>query len=190
MDLVERIEQTRFLGREFLVWLWYKSELHEATLRRPDGSAMELWLDSQLALRSVHEPSEQVAFKGVAPSGRVEAKFALQKHWVPVKARVCVSIDAQDFAFVMDADSLAKTAIKLPVLTAKDSDERFYERMHLLEVLDTVVEEQFREFLVVRLTGLWDAEMIPAIAAWSRGEESLSLQAYRGLVGRAQRSSA
>lgn len=189
MDLAERIEQTRFLGREFLVWLWFKSELHEANFRRPDGSAMELWLDSQLSLRSVHEPTEQIAFKGVAPSGRVEAKFALQKHWMPVKARVCVTIDAQDFAFVMDADSLAKTAIKLPVLTAKESDERFYERMHLLEVLDTVVEEQFREFLDLRLTNLWEAELVPAVTAWSQGEEALSPQAYRGLLGRAQRAS-
>lgn len=187
MDLVERIEQTRFLGREFMVWLWYKSELHEATLKRPDGTAMELWFDSQLSLRSVHEPTEQVVFKGVAPSGRVEPKFALQQHWIPVKARVCVSVDTQDFAFVLEADSLAKTAIKLPVLTAKESDERFYERMHLLEVLDTVVEEQFREFLDIRMTRLWDAELIPAIINWSEGKASLSPQAYRGLVQRARR---
>jgi hypothetical protein len=187
MDLVERVENTRYLGREFVVWLWYKSELLEATFVRPNGDAMELWFDSQLAMRSVHEPTEQVAFKGVAPAGRVEAKIALQHAWVPVKVRVCITAEAKDFAFVLESDSLAKTTVKLPALIAEDSDERFFERMHLLELVDELVQEQYAEFLQLRQSKLWDAELVPAMIAWTLGEEQLSAKAYRGLVQRASR---
>lgn len=187
MDLVERVENTRYLGREFVIWLWYKSELLEASFSRPNGDAMELWFDSQLAMRSVHEPTEQVAFKGVAPAGRVEAKIALQHAWVPVKVRVCITAEAKDFAFVLEADTLAKTTVKLPALIAEDSDERFFERMHLLELVDTLVQEQFSEFLQLRQSKLWDTELVPALVGWTLGEERLSAKAYKGLVQRASR---
>ena len=184
MDLLERVENTRFLGREFLVWLWFKSELHEAEFSRADGSPFELWLDSQLGMRYMYEPTERIAFKGVAPAARVEAKLALQHGWLPVKARVCVTLDSQDFSFVFEADSLAKTGVKLPMLTANDSDERFFERMHLLEVLDGIVDEQYTEFLQLRRSVVWDAELAQATVAWTRGEPTLSEKAYRGMVQR------
>jgi hypothetical protein len=187
MDLVERIENTRYLGREFVVWLWYKSELLEATFTRPSGDVLELWFDSQLAMRSVYEPTEQVAFKGVAPAGRVEAKIALQHAWLPVKVRVCITADAKDFAFVLESDTLAKTTVKLPALIAEDSDERFFERMQLLELVDVLVQEQYAEFLHLRQSKLWDAELVPAMIAWTLGEERLSAKAYKGLVQRASR---
>jgi hypothetical protein len=184
MDLVERVENTRFLGREFLVWLWFKSELHEAEFSRPDGSPFELWLDSQLGMRFMYEPTERIAFKGVAPAARVEAKLALQRGWLPVKARICVTLDTKDFSFVFEADALAKTAVKLPMLTESDSDERFFERMHLLELLDELLNEQYSEFLQLRRSVVWDPELAPAIVAWTRGEPTLSEKAYRGMVQR------
>lgn len=187
MDLLERVENTRFLGREFLIWLWFKSELHEAEFSRPDGTPFELWLDSQLGMRFMYEPTERIAFKGVAPAARVEAKLALQRGWLPVKARVCLTLDAKDFSFVFEADALAKTAVKLPMLTESDSDERFFERMHLLEVVDTLMDEQYSEFLQLRRSVVWDAELTSAIVAWTRGEPTLSEKAYRGMVQRSAR---
>lgn len=184
MDLVERVENTRFLGREFVVWLWFKSELHEAEFSRADGTPFELWLDSQLGMRYMYEPTERIAFKGVAPAARVEAKLALQHGWLPVKTRVCVTLDAQDFSFVLEADALAKTAVKLPMLTAAESDERFFERMHLLELLDDIVDEQYAEFLQLRRSSIWTAELAPAMVAWTRGEPTLSEKAYRGMLQR------
>ena len=32
MQLVDRIEKRRFVGREFVLWLWFESELFDATL--------------------------------------------------------------------------------------------------------------------------------------------------------------
>lgn len=188
MDLVERIENTRFLGREFLVWLWFKSELCEAEFSRGDGTPFELWLDSQLSMRFMYEPTERVAFKGVAPAARVEAKLALRHGWLPVKSRVCITLDAKDFSFVLEADALAKTGVKLPMLTENDSDERFFERMHLLEVLDGIMDEQYSEFLSLRRSSLWDAELAPGIIAWTRGEPTLSEKAYRGMVQRSAKA--
>lgn len=187
MDLVDRIETTRFLGREFLLWLWFKSELYETQLQRPNGDPLELWLDSQLTLQSVSDNGERAVLKGVAPSGTQEAKVALQHGKLPIRARVSVVIGTQAFAFTFDADRFALGSVKLPEVTTKETDEKLSERLSLLEQLDEVVLEQYQEFLTLRLSALWEDEFVPAALAWSSGEPSLSTRAYRGMLQRAGR---
>jgi len=43
--MVERVEQNRFVGREFLLWLWFESVVFETTL-----SGCSLWLETRLSL--------------------------------------------------------------------------------------------------------------------------------------------
>jgi hypothetical protein len=59
--------------------------------------------------------------------------------------------------------------------------------MTLLALLDDVILEQYTEFLALRLSALWDAEFLPAVISWTRGEETLSGRAYRGLIQRAEK---
>jgi len=49
---LDTIENTRFLGPEFLVWMWFKSELFGSELELDGYGQIELWLDSQLVLES------------------------------------------------------------------------------------------------------------------------------------------
>ena len=42
MQLVDRIERRRFVGREFLVWLWFESELFDATLSTKEHGSFGL----------------------------------------------------------------------------------------------------------------------------------------------------
>ncbi len=185
MDLVERIETTRFVGVEFLTWLWFKTELFEGTLQAADRSSLELWLDAQLLMQSVSDRNERTQFKGIAPSGTREAKLALLSGKVPLRARICLTHDEQDYSFVFDALSLSMGTVKLPTVLVKEEDEGFFERMRLLEHLDDLWQEQYREFLTLRLSSLWEAELVPALLAWANGKEALSERAYRGLLQRA-----
>jgi hypothetical protein len=125
--------------------------------------------------------------KGVAPSGSVEAKVALENGKIPIRARISVSVENKDFAFVFDAPTFGFTAVKLPEVTDKDTDERFTERMSLLALLDDVILEQYAEFLSLRMSAFWDAEFLPAVVSWTRGEETLSGRAYKGLIQRAEK---
>ena len=50
MQLVDRIEKRRFVGREFLLWLWFESELFDATLSTGAHGSFGLWLEKRLVL--------------------------------------------------------------------------------------------------------------------------------------------
>ena len=51
------------------------------------------------------------------------------------------------------------TSIKLPAQLQKVEDDRFYERMELLEDLDVVATSLYREFLRIRLGEEWGGEL-------------------------------
>lgn len=184
-DLVERVETTRFVGREFLVWLWFKSELFEGEFKRADGSLLVVWLDSQLVLQSATDAQERIQFNGVAPTATQEAKLALRFDKLPVRARICVTKDTQDFSFIYEGETFSFASVKLPALLTQPSDEQFLERMSLLELLDDLFSEMWLEFLGLRLSPLWDKEFVPAVQRWAQGNPSLSQQGYRGLLKRA-----
>ena len=38
MQLVDRVEKRRFVGREFLLWLWFESEIFETNLGTSKGA--------------------------------------------------------------------------------------------------------------------------------------------------------
>lgn len=184
-DLVERIETTRFVGSEFVTWLWFKSELFEGEFTRPDGSPVQVWLDSQLLLRAASDATEKVQFSGVAPSASLEAKLALRGNKIPQRARVCIRHDPKEFSFVLDAETFGFGSVKLPALLTQEGDEQFLERMELLQELFELFNEVYAEYLGLRITPLWEKEFVPAVMAWAQGEPTLSPQAYRGLLKRA-----
>ncbi len=88
MSLAELIEQRRFVGREFLVWLWFESELFEGRFSLDALGVCELWLEGRITL--VQE-KEQSRLKGAAPSSAPEAHEALRQGKLPSHARVRVT---------------------------------------------------------------------------------------------------
>lgn len=185
-DLIERIEGTRFLGVELLVWLWFKSELFEGSFNRKDGSPIEVWLDSQLLLRAAADTQERVAFRGANPSATPEAKLALRSNKLPQRVKVCLRVGERDFSCVFDAESFSFGSVKIPELLSTEEDDGFLERMELIAQLDDIWMELYAEFLTLRLSTSWDRELVPAIAQWSKGKPTLSTQAYRGMLKRAK----
>ena len=184
MDLVDRIESTRFLGCEFLTWLWFKVELFDGTLELLDGRQVDLWIDTQLVLASLQTPTEKATLTGVSPSTAAEATAALQQGKVPLKAALRLVLAEHEFAFTLDGQRLAVSGVKLPELMEAESDERFFERMQLIEDLDGVLTELYEEFLALRLSPVWDADVGPAMQQWVKGRLTLSPAGYAGLLAR------
>src|SRR5690606_37877661 len=137
-DLVERVETTRFVGSEFLVWLWFKTELFETELELEDGTELSVWLDSQLLMKSSSDAGERIQFTGVAPSSTSEGKLARRLGKLPVRARVCLRTDPEDWSCVYDAETFSFGSVKLPAQLTEPGDEQFRERVTLLERFDAL----------------------------------------------------
>ena len=214
MELADRVELRRFVGRELVLWLWFESEIFEATLETAVHGAFGLWLEGRLVLS---EGREVTTIRGTLPGFHREAKESLLRGKLPELAGLHVSWAGKDATLVLKAETLAIGSLALPtVLGAAEEEpppallgppkriprkrkqsveqeereaideehEAFYERMHLTREVEEIVEALYADFLALRLGPAWDQVVVPALRAWSRGEE-VDADAYRTRRARA-----
>ncbi|MDB4943594.1 MAG: hypothetical protein JWP97_3128 [Labilithrix sp.] len=111
MDTFERIELRRFVGRELLLWLWFESELFEATLKTKAHGSFGFWLEGRLVLSAGQETT---SIKGSQPGNHREAKEALLRGKLPDLAQVHLSWADHEATFTLKAEKLAIAGLKLP----------------------------------------------------------------------------
>jgi hypothetical protein len=206
MQLLDRIEKRRFVGREFLLWLWFESEMFEGTLSTADHVAFGLWIETSFTLSLGKETTR---IKGAYPAGSRESKEALLRGKLPEACGLHLSWRDQETSFTLKAEQMAFAGLRLPTVLgaaadeapklldearppprgkkrAKKSDdasdeahEAFYERMHLTRDVEGLVEALYRDFLVLRLGAAWEGVVVPALHAWARGEAKPDADSYR-----------
>jgi hypothetical protein len=169
-DLLERIESTRFLGSEFLLWLWLRAELIDQPIDLGELGNFEVWLDNHLTLQSDIDPNERVTVRGAAPSGSPEAREAVRAQKFPVRARIALRNEEREFACVLVAQRLAIASGAIPAVLTKDSDDAFVERMTLVEQLSHTLDRLYAAFLADRLSDTWRLGWEPAIVSWADGD--------------------
>ena len=169
-DLLERVESTRFLGAEFLLWLWLRSELVDKPIPLPEFGDFQVWLDNQIVLQSDIDPNERVTVRGAAPSGSPEAREAVRAQKFPVRARIAIRNEERDFACVLVAHRFAVSSGKIPAVLTKDTDDAFQERMTLVERLCSHLDGLYAAFLRDRLGTIWKESWEPAIVCWAEDE--------------------
>lgn len=120
MQLIDRIEKRRFVGRELLLWLWMESELLEATLETSEHGTFGLWIEKKLAL-SLGEESTRIS--APMPGLGREAKEALLRGQLPESAGIRISWKDDETALAIDAESFALRGLKLRTLLDRASGE-------------------------------------------------------------------
>ncbi|MFM2418206.1 MAG: hypothetical protein RL385_2929 [Pseudomonadota bacterium] len=194
MQRVDRIERRRFVGNEFLLYLWFESEVRDGTLSTREHGDFGLWIEKRLILTAGRESTRITApFPGL---GR-EAKEALLRGQLPQSAGVRLERADEPASFVLKAEQLAVSGLKLgSVLDADDDEgpnpllepqrpaprksrkadesdmqhEAFYERMHLTQSFESVLESLYRDFLTLRLGPAYAELIYPALKRWVRGD--------------------
>src|SRR4029079_3539978 len=104
MQLLDRIELRRFVGRELLLWLWFESETKEGTLQVPALGEVGFWIARQLVLST---GKERTRIKAPFPGLAREAKEALLAGKLPESAGIQLSWNEQDISFTMKAEKLS-----------------------------------------------------------------------------------
>ncbi|MBU0552747.1 hypothetical protein KKF91_01335 [Myxococcota bacterium] len=172
MDILEQINQTAFLSAEFLTWLWFRSEHSEGEFEvDPEFGPFEVWFEDKLTVGSAAINAQENLFKGGHPSTSLEARTALRLGKLAHNAKLRIVKGAQEWSFALKAPDLSISGVKLPAVLSREEDDRFYERMYLLEQLDGMIKGLFTLFLKIRLSPKWSSQELPAIQAWVSGQE-------------------
>jgi hypothetical protein len=184
VDLVTRIEKNRFVGREFLLWLWFESVVFETNLSPTGEASCALWLETRLAL--AFEKDESL-LKAATPAALPEAREALRQGKLPREARIRATLGDKEYAFLYKADTMAVGTLSVPAELDSKKDEIqevLYERMRLVEALEATLTALYRDFLALRLGDAWEAAVLPALGRFAH-DEKVDVDAYTAAKRRA-----
>lgn len=167
----ESLQDYAFLGREFLTWLLWRVERGEATFgvageRGDDGDAFTFGFAGRARLACLQGDVHDAVLKGPSPAMSIEARGGIGAGRTVREAELRLSRGQREWRFTLLADTFDLRGVKLPALLTEEEDDRFLERIALLEELDGLIRDAFAEFLRDRLRPVWTRSVIPALRDW------------------------
>ena len=152
------------IGREFLTWLWFKSEERNGRVMIPGAGESEVFFIRRLVLESGDgEYAETVVCQGLHADLK-EGKEALRQGKKITAARLRVAHDKTEWEFTFKADRFHFQSMKLPTLPESDGEEidregQLLERIYLIEKAAGMMDLLFQSFLERRLSNDWESEL-------------------------------
>jgi len=121
MQLVDRIEKRRFVGREFLLWVWFESEVFEGTLETNEHGSFGLWIEKTIVLSA--GKAEATRIRGSQPAAAREAKESLRRGKMPEAAGFHLVQEERESSFTLKAEQLGIAGLRLPTVLGGAEEE-------------------------------------------------------------------
>jgi len=150
MGVLELIQQKSFLGKEFVTWLWYRSEENPRVhIRGPRECEVEFL--QQLVLEANYGDAKSSVLRGDSPSTSPESAVALREGKKIKRARMKVICDGNDWVATIDGENLNVSGLQMPKVGKLPFDEALHLRLEFAADFDSVLSELFNTFLELRL---------------------------------------
>lgn len=168
MDLVDLISEKRFIGQEFLTWLWWKSEERGGVVALPDEGDIVVVFEKHMLLEyGEGESNESLICRGLQTELQ-EARTGLVMGKKLEQARIQLVYNDYEWNFTMAAALMEFRNVKLPksggdsgnVNNPEEREGMVLERIFLFEELIRIVLDLFRIFLNIRVSEEWREELL------------------------------
>jgi len=167
MDLVDIISEKRFLGQEFLTWLWYKSEERGGAILLPGTGDIQLVFEKHMLLESGEgESLEKLICKGLQAELQ-EARTGLRMGKKLEQARIYLAKGDYEWRFTLTATLFEYRNVSLPKTVSSNEEAAdavareamVLERVGMSEEAMHTIDELFRMFLKIRISSDWPQEL-------------------------------
>ena len=169
MQFLEKVRETQFLGREFLVWLWFRAETDRGLFDLGGKGTAELWFDGKITLQSENDRGVETIICAGEASNMKEARFALAGDKEVVQATVKLLIGDNQWSFVLDSTWMNFSTFKSPKIMqdrGEDPDGIFYEKIFLIEEAVSAMDEIYSSFIKQRISPEWADQERPVLVKW------------------------
>lgn len=170
IDVSVAYNRYKFLGHEFLTWLWYTIETDQAFLQKVDPELSSLAIGNRVVLEnSRHNREETITIRGDG-AGLEEGLIALKKGGKVTEVNLVYCAAEHEWRFQLKGESLALSGLKLPrtgkVEKAEDLEGAVLERIFLAEKIVGLVYTLYDQFIAVRLSPAWERRVAGEISMW------------------------
>jgi len=172
LDIAVAYNRFKFLGEEFLTWLWFVIDQDPTILRKADSDLTSLEIGNRIVLEKRHKKDvERITIKG-ENAGLEEAMLALQKGALVAELNLVYRSAEQKWQFTLKGESLNLSSIQTPKIAAPHSPEDMegfiLEKIFLYDKILQFIEKLYKTFIKYRLSDDWQKRDIALIKKWSR----------------------
>ncbi len=177
MDFLDILREKAFIGREFLTWLWFKSDKTGGRVDVDGGRTVEaLFLDRMTLDMMETDTPQTVTLKGEY-SGLREGLAALKEGKKIEEARISLRTGENDFTVMIKGTWFSFGGFKTPPILPnaefgedEDHEGAFLEKTALIEEGMGIIDALFSRFIKLRISPEWEAAEVPAIRRWIENE--------------------
>lgn len=175
LDIAIAYNRYRFLGNEYLTWLWYTIENDTTLLNQLDNDLTSLEIGNRMVLENRHnEDIETITIKG-DEAGLEEGILALKKGALLNEVNLLYRCGDHNWQFNLKGESLNISSLKTPdsgkVENKEDTEGAVLEKIYLYDKVVEFVERSFQHFIQTRLSNRWKKIVVPRIKEWIRISE-------------------
>jgi hypothetical protein len=170
LDVAVAYNRYKFLGHEFLTWLWFAIEKDQETLKTTSDQPFTLQLGNRLALENrSHGVIESVVIKG-DDAGLEEGMLALSKGAVVTELNLVYTSENLKWHFTIKGESLNISSLKIPptapIEKPEDMEGAVIEKAFLYDAVIQLMDRLFHVFIHLRLSPRWSQEVVPKMKSW------------------------
>jgi len=170
LDIATAYNRYKFIGHEFLTWLWYLLENDGQHLGQSEPLPMALVLGKRIVLENPRENhAETVTIKG--DYSNFEAGILPLRQGALVTE---ISLEAKSaeitWEFNLKGESLSVANMRIsnigPIESQDDMEGAVLEKIYLLEKISVFIDSLFESFLHLRVSNQWIERVVPEMQQW------------------------
>ena len=170
LDVSISYNRYKFLGHEFLTWLWFIMEEDQDRFHHIEKELIFLTIDNRIVLENTrHEAVERIIING-DEADLEEGKLCLRKGGLVTELNFSCKSGNIGFKFNLKGESLTLSAIKVSETGAieqeEDLDGAVLEKIFLCEKVVHLIETLYFQFVKLRLSTSWHKTIVPLVKKW------------------------
>ena len=173
LDIAVSYNQYKFLGNEFLTWLWFSIDTgkYGDLLKDKDGTPYSFFIGNRIVCENIVEDNtvESVTIKG-DNAGLEEGFAALKKGSVITEMSLGLNYLDQLWEFNLKGENFHFTGLKHPetekIEKKEDVEGALLEKIYLFGKAVELIDLTFFTFLRLRLSDAWNSDVLNYIKKW------------------------
>jgi hypothetical protein len=170
IDIAVAYNRFRFLGLEFLTWLWFIVETDQNYLLQKHEGSNSINVGNFVTLENRHGGTIEIVSIRGDDAGLEEGRLALKKGAMVAEINLLLSCDNQNWQFTLKGESLNIGNLKIPetgpIDTRDDLEGAILEKCYLFDKVVQFVNLAFYDFINLRVSESWKKIQVPKIKKW------------------------
>ena len=170
IDIATAYGKYKFLGYEFLTWLWFCIENDPGLLVAMDHGVQRIHIDSRIVLENpAMDRTERITVKG-NPANFDTGMLSLQQGALVTEMGILLQGDGYEWRLTLKGENFSvsnlKTPPTAPIETAEDLESAVLEKAYLLDQAMAAIDQLYQTFIKQRLSPTWQKQTVFRIVQW------------------------